>query len=339
MRKRAGKFGRTAGKLTAFLVLASLVLGGCGKTAVSGGSDADEKETDLTIGFVVKNKNRDYWKLMQAGAGEECEAKNAELIFLGPGEDNDAQEQIEEVKKLTEQKVDVICVCPVSDEMLLPALQDAADAGIYVIAVDTDSALEQKVTYVGTDNYSAARAGAIRASKDLGDGANAVVLRGYYGDNTNDARESGITDGLTEQDVRVEKSVETSADKAKEDTAAVLAEYPQLSLLITTNDDLTAGAYEAIEESGRTDVKLYGFDGSLDIVKKISDDSFLIGTTAQNPYEMGTLAVDNACLAVSGGEIQQNVYSAYEIVDSDSAEAYIEKREKFEEKIGDSVDE
>lgn len=328
-----GRYGKRA---AAFLLLFSVGLSGCTAGSAGTASSQPEEEQEIKIGFVAKSKTNDFWRLLEKGAEDEGAAKNAAVTFLAPGSDADAQTQIKEIQKLIDEKADVICVSPISDEMLLPALQDAAEAGIHVIAVDTDSSLEEKAACVGTDNYAAAKAGALRAAEALAgtENAGAVILRGYLGDTTHDARESGISDGLSERGIRVEKSVESKADTAKSDVASVLAEYPDLSLIITTSDDLTKGAYDAIAESGRTDVKLYGFDGRADIAALISADSFLIGTTAQSPCEMGKLAVDNAIRVFHGEKVPQNIYSPYEIVDADNASGYLEEAQKLLNQLG-----
>lgn len=341
MDKRFWKMKQCGKRAAALLLLFSMGMAGCaGGTPRAAGSSSDH-EADLQIGFVAKSKTGDFWRLLEAGAGEESAKKNADITFLAPESDNDARTQIKEIQKLIDEKVDVICVSPISDEMLLPALKDAADAGIRVIAVDTDTSLAEKETYVGTDNYAAAKAGAVRAAQTLAgkDGANAVILRGYLGDTTHDARESGITDGLAENGVRVEKSIESREATAASDVKAVLAEFPNLGLIITTSDELTKGAYDAIADSGRTDVKLYGFDGRTDVAKRISADSFLIGTTAQNPGEMGKLAVDSAVSAAGGEKLPQNVYSSYEIVELDNVSEYLKQTQALLDKLGGSADE
>lgn len=343
------------GRSLALLLLFAIGLAGCGKTAATkndsqrgeesgqaGTGDEDDNASDVSsateaepvkIGFVVKDKEHSFWQLLEVGAQDQASDQNAEVTYLAPAKENDAQGQIELVKKLMDQKTDVICIAPVSDEMLLPVLRDAQESGIQIIAVDSDTSLKQKATFVGTDHYNAARAGAIRAAESIGENANAVVLRGYLGDKTHDARESGITDGLSESGVRVEKSVATTRAEAQRDTADLLSQYPSLSLIMTTSDDLTKGAYDAIAASGRTDVKLFGFDGDVELARKITANSFLIGLTAQNPYEMGTLAAEQAIRIINGEEAQQSVYSAYRIVDQTNVESYLSDAEALQEKI------
>jgi ribose transport system substrate-binding protein len=341
MYKQFRKMKKCGKRAAALLLLFSMVLTGCAGGSSQTSVSTSESEAGVKIGFVVKNKTNDFWRLLEEGAEEEGAAKNAEITFYAPGSDKDAQSQIKEIQKLIDEKVDVICVAPISDEMLLPALEDASDAGIHVIAVDTDSSLGDKETFVGTDNYAAAKAGALRAAEALAgnENANAVILRGYLGDTTHDARESGISDGLSEKGIRVEKSVESTEDTAADDVTEILSEFPSLSLIITTSDDLTKGAYDAIAASGRTDVKLYGFDGRKDVAELISADSFLIGTTAQDPYEMGKRAVDDGVRAAGGEEVPQNDYSSYEILDSDNVSEYLKNTQVLLDKLGDSADE
>lgn len=321
--------GRGARRALSLFLLIPLILSGCGKSgnSVSVSSSSAKEESDIEIGFVLKEKKAEFWKLLAAGAESEGKKKKVTVTIQGTDDDSDAQTQVKEVRSLIKRKVDVICVAPISDEMLLPCLKDAVDAGIRVIAVDSDTSLEDKISYIGTDNYNAAYEGAKYAADAVGDSGSAVVLRGYLGDKTHDARTSGITDCLVEKGMIVEKSVESSADTVKEDTSELLSEFPDLKLIMTTHDKLTPGVLDALEELGRTDVRVFGFDGKIEVAEEIPENGQLIGTTAQEPYRMGQLAVDTAVSALNGKSVEKTIYSGHTVVNSENVEEYLSEVE------------
>ncbi|MBR2189897.1 MAG: sugar ABC transporter substrate-binding protein [Eubacterium sp.] len=285
-------------------------------------ADSGKEEDRIRIGFVVKENGRDHWLRMQASAQEVCDEKGVELLYLAGSGNVVAAEQIEKIDQLIEEDVDAICVAPISDEMLYPALRRAADKEIPVFAVDTDTALEDKVAYIGTNNYEAAKAGAVFAANELGNTGTAVILRGTLGDSTHDERAEGIADGLTENGIEVMETCFSSPAGAKEDVRKLMQRYPDLSLFITTEDEITWNAWQMILASGKTSVSLYGFDGMLEIAELTGKDSQVIGTTAQFPEEIGRLCVETVLAYLDGKQIDKTTEVPWQIIDADNADTY-----------------
>ena len=293
--------------------------------ASEAGEEPAEEDDKIRIGLVVKENSRDHWIRMKEVAEQHCTENGAELIYLAGTEDAAAAEQIAEVDQLIEEKVDAICISPVSDEMVYAALKRAGEAGIPVITIDTDTAYKERMAYIGTDNYEAARAGAVYAAGQTGRGGTAVILRGTPGDSVHDDRAAGIADGLTEQGITVARTLCTTAADAGEDVQKLLQLYPDLDLLITTEDAVTSAAWKRVLALGNTTVKLYGFDGSREIAEITEKDGQVLGTTAQFPEEIGIRAVQAVLDYLESGDVEDSVEIPYEIVTPETAEAYIKK--------------
>ena len=148
--------------------------------------------------------------------------------------------------------------------------ENAVKAGIKVIAVDTDSSLEDKVCFIGTGNEAAAKEGALWAGEQVGEGAKAIVLRGRLGDATHDAREAGVVAGLEEKGVEVleVQAADSTEEKGMSVSENLLQKYDDVDLIITTADSMATGACNAVEAAGK-DTLVYGFDGTLPVAEKV----------------------------------------------------------------------
>lgn len=280
--------------------------------------------SDVKVGFVVKSLADQYWTLVKAGAEEAADKYGADLTFIAPNSESDVQKQVENIETLTSAGVDVICVAPSNDETVLPALQNAVDSGIQVIAVDTDSTLPDKAGFIGTGNKEAAKIGAVWAGEQVGEGAKAIVLRGRLGDATHDAREEGITEGLAEAGVEVleVQAADSTEEKGMQVAENLLNKYEDVSLIITTADSMATGAMNAVAQGGYSDVKVMGFDGTIPGVQYVTEGKWL-GTTAQSPYAMGVLGVENAIKLAHGEEIPVNINSGQTVVGPDNCDDFL----------------
>lgn len=283
------------------------------------GEDASAEEgksaDGIKVGFVVKSLADQYWILVKAGAEAAAEENGVELTFIAPNAESDVAKQVENIETLIAAGVDVLCIAPSNDETVLPALENAVKAGIKVIAVDTDSSLEDKVCFIGTGNEAAAKEGALWAGEQVGEGAKAIVLRGRLGDATHDAREAGVVAGLEEKGMSVSENL--------------LQKYDDVDLIITTADSMATGACNAVEAAGK-DTLVYGFDGTLPVAEKVEAGEVL-GTTAQHPYEMGVLGIETAIKIMNGEEVDAVIDSGQEVVNSENVADFIAD---LESKVG-----
>lgn len=273
----------------------------------------------IKVGFVVKSLADQYWILVKAGADVAAKENGVDLTFIAPNAESDVAKQVENIETLVAAGVDVLCIAPSNDETVLPALQNAVDAGIKVIAVDTDSSLADKVCFIGTGNESAAKEGALWAGDQLEEGATAIVLRGRLGDATHDAREKGILAGLEEKGVEVLESqaADSTEEKGMSVTENLLQKYPDASLIITTADSMATGAYNAVKAAGSS-AQVYGFDGTIPVSEKVAEGEIL-GTTAQSPYDMGVLGIETAIKIMNGETVDAVIDSGQKVIEKSNA--------------------
>ena len=290
--------------------------------------EEDTKETptaegqQIKVGFVVKSLADQHWILVKAGAEKAAAEHGVELTFIAPNSESDVAKQVENIETLVASGIDVLCIAPSNDETVLPALQNAVDEGIKVIAVDTDSSLADKVAFIGTGNEQAAKDGALWAGKEIGEGKKAIILRGRLGDATHDDRENGIKAGLEEAGIEVLESqaADSTEEKAMSVIENLLQKYPEIDLVITTADSMAVGAYNAIKAAGAS-TQVYGFDGTIPVAEKVAEGEML-GTTAQSPVDMGVIGIESAIKIMNGESVEAVIDSGAKVIEKSNAAEY-----------------
>lgn len=319
-------------------VLAASLLAGCGNSDASspaasdGASNANgtSNAEKIKIGFVVKSLSDQYWVLMKAGAEKEAAAQGVDLKFIAPNSESDVQAQVDMMQNLIGQKIQALCVAPSSDSTVQPVLQQADQAGIKILAVDTDTAYENKLTFIGTGNESAAKLGGEFVAKTFKSGAAAIVLRGRLGDKTHDEREAGWAAALEAAGIKIleVQAADSQAEKALNVTQDLLAKYSgKIDVICTTADSMAQGAQNAVQAAGANTV-IMGFDGTIPVAEGTAKGDYM-GTVAQDPYKMGVLAIQEAVKAVKGETIEKRIDSGATVISKENAQSYVDQLNKL----------
>lgn len=282
----------------------------------------------IHIGIVVKSMADQHWALVKAGALAKAKELDVNVDCIGPNSESDVQAQVDMIDNLVGQKVNALCVAPSSQDAVMGPFKKAADAGIPLLTIDTDTTFEKRLSFIGTGNYEAAKMGGEAAAKVVGSGAKCVVLRGRLGDPTHDEREKGFVDAMKAAGVEVieVKAADSEAEKGMNIMQDLYQVYPQIDLVCCTTDNIALGVQRAVEAAGAK-TQIMSFDGTSNVCALIQQGKVL-GTVAQNPYNMGQLAVENALKAIKGETIEERIDSGAEVIVKDNVDGYLEDLKK-----------
>ena len=109
----------------------------------------------------------------------------------------------------------------------------------------------------------------------------------------------------------------------------ILASNPDIVAVFAANDPMAAGAASALQEAGKTDVIVTGFNGD-DIALEYIADGKMMGTVAQDVLGIGAKGVELAKLAVEGKDIpydnaeKKEVYVPVSFIGKDGKEVEVE---------------
>ncbi len=264
--------------LLALALAALLTLPGCAASLpptpvapTPSAPDARPKKTyqDLIVGYAQLGAESEWRTANTASVKEAAAALGVELRF------SDAQQkqanQIEAVRSLIVQQVDVIGIPPVVETGWEEVFQEAKDAGIPIILVDRRADVPEDLyaTYLGSNFLEEGRkAGRIMA--DLTGGkANIVELVGTPDSAPANDRYRGFREVLQdypEMKIIDSQPADFTVAQGQEVMAALLKTHGEdITAVYAHNDDMALGAIKALEEYGLrpgVDIKIVSIDAA-----------------------------------------------------------------------------
>ena len=295
-------------------MISALLLGGCGVNSVA---------EQHTVALVAKSTETEFWLSVFAGAEAAATEYNLKLTITGPETEEDYETQNRMVADAVSAGADALVFSAIDYENNASAIDEAARAGVKIVAIDSSVASDMVSTYIGTDNYAAGQMAA-QAALDRVEGELTVGIVNYDISSANgQEREHGAVDLLGESGRAVVAAVINTlaeAGQAKEDTEAMLAEHPEINVLLAFNEPTSVGAAEAVSELGLSEsVFLVGFDSNVATVDGLQEGS-VDALVVQNPYAMGYLGVESAykLLSGQGDSLQKTVDTSTQVVDREN---------------------
>lgn len=265
---------------------------------------------DISACLITKTDTNPFFVKMREGATAKAEELGIKLNSYAGKVDGDNDTQVSAIETCIANGAKGILLTASSTAGIVPAVQQARDAGILVIALDTplEPISAADMTFA-TDNFLAGELIGKWAAAKLGaDAATAKIamldldvsqptvgvlrdqgfLKGF-GIELGDASKWG-----DETDARivgndVTQGNEEGGRKAMEN---LLAKDPTINVVYTINEPAAAGAYEALKSMGReNDVLIVSVDGGCPGVENIA--SGVIGATAQQyPLLMASKGIE-----------------------------------------------
>jgi len=132
--------------------------------------------------------------------------EEANAVYMAEGLTNDliiesatvdVQGQIQQIQNLINRGVDAIIMNPGDQNALNPIIEEAADAGILMIAVDQEVSSAEIINVV-TDQKEWAKISARWLAGQLDGKGDIVLIEGYVGHPANEARMAGVDEVLAE---------------------------------------------------------------------------------------------------------------------------------------------
>lgn len=294
------------------LALALSLLYGC--------SSRTPTSTQHSVALVAKSTQTEFWLSVFAGAEAAATEYNLDLSIIGPETEEDYEAQNQMVADAVEAGAEALVFSAIDYENNAAAIDAAAQAGLKIVAIDSNVDSSAVSTYIGTDNYAAGQMAA-QAALDRISGPLKVGIINYDISSANgQERERGAVDIFTQSNrAEIVSVINTLAEAghAQTDTAALLKQYPQINVLLAFNEPTSVGAANAVEALGlSTEVFLVGFDSNVATVDGLQEGS-VDALIVQNPYAMGYLGVESAYNLLSGhtSDMKPIVDTSTQIVD------------------------
>ncbi|MFV8252916.1 substrate-binding domain-containing protein [Aerococcus urinaeequi] len=310
-------------KVVLTLLLPILLLVGCAPAfslKAPGGADEAVVENlepaEITVGLSVSTLSNPFFVSLEEGVNTLATENGTQVISVDA--QDDSAKQSNDVDDLIQQGVDVLLINPVDSAAITPAVEAANSAGIPVIMVDRATDAGEFVTLVASDNVAGGEMAAQYIVDQVGENASTLQLEGVPGASATNERGEGFMN-VAETSLNVLDSQTANFDRAEGLTVMenMLQGNSDVQAVFAQNDEMALGAIEAIQRAGLSNqITVVSFDGTEGGIKAVEDGS-LAATIAQQPDEMGRLALQAAYDFYAGQEIPEKIDSPLELVTKD----------------------
>nr|WP_203612022.1 substrate-binding domain-containing protein [Streptomyces cyaneofuscatus] len=266
------------------------------------------------VGMSLSTLNNPFFVQMKDGA--QAEAKKAGIDLTVTDAQNDASQQANQLQNFTSSGVSSIIVNPVDSDAVGPGVRSANKADIPVIAADRGVNKADAATLVASDNVAGGKLAADALADKLGGKGSIVILQGTAGTSASRERGAGFAEGLKAYpDIKVVAKQPADFDRTKglDVMTNLVQSHPGITGVFAENDEMALGAVKALGSKAGTSVSVVGFDGTPDGLKAVGAGT-LYASVAQQPSELGRIAVQNAVKAAKGEKVEKTVKVPVKVV-------------------------
>ncbi|MCX8052553.1 MAG: ABC transporter substrate-binding protein [Armatimonadetes bacterium] len=301
-----------------FAIAIGFLMAVCGCGAKESSST---KFRTLKIAVVPKGTTQSFWLAVKAGAEDAAKKYGATIIWKGPAKETDVAGQKRIIENFINQKVDALVMAACNETALVPTVEQADEAGIPVITIDSGVKSDIPRSFVATDNIAGAREAARTLAKLIGGKGEVGLIPFVKGAATSNMREEGFKKEIAKyKGIKLVSVLYSQSDimqgvRATED---MLAANPKLAGIFAANEGGAVGAARALDLrrlGGK--VKLVAFDAAqaeIEALKKGTIQALIV----QNPYRMGFDGVKAAINVIRGKKVPPRIDTGVTVVTMDN---------------------
>ncbi|MCY4333250.1 MAG: substrate-binding domain-containing protein [Litoreibacter sp.] len=278
-------------------------------TVLAGLASTGAAMADTTVCLITKTDTNPFFVKMKEGAEAKASELGMTLKSFAGKIDGDHETQVQAIETCILDGAKGILITASDTSSIVPAVKQARDAGLLVIALDTPlSPIDAADATFATDNFLAGELIGKWAAGTVGDTASAKI--GMMNINVSQPtvgvlRNQGFLQGFgidlgdpakwgDETDPRIVNNEVTNANEegGRKSMENLLTMDADTNVLYTINEPAAAGAYETLKDFGKTDdVVVVSVDGGCPGVQAVADGE-LGATSQQYPLLMAALGVE-----------------------------------------------
>ena len=353
---------KVLGVLLSVAMVATMVAG-CGSSSEPAATDdaaateeaapaedaAEEESTDTAaaggkIGISMPTQSLERWNRDGAYLDEQFQAAGYETVLTYS--DNDSARQVNDIQNMLADGVDLLIVAAIDGEALNTAMDEAATAGVPVIAYDRLIMNDAVSYYVSFDNYTVGtlQGQFIVDTLDLENAGDTVynmeITAGDPADNNAgyfyqgaidvlqpyiDAGTLNVVSGQTDFDTvaTAQWSTDTALERAQNILSSYYADGTQLDVWLCSNDSTALGVAQAItsDYAGSNSVLITGQDGDEANLKNIVDGIQTM-TVYKNVSNESIVTLGLAQAILNGDTVDESLIPSFGIECAFDTESY-----------------
>lgn len=310
------------------LVAGAMLLAACGA-----GDSGRSEDGSITVGFSQIGSESGWRTSFTQAVQAEARARNIDLKF------SDAQQkqenQIRAVRSFIAQGVDAIIIAPVVETGWKPVLTEAQRAGIPVVIIDRNMALDDDSLYltrVASDFVEEGRKAARWLMEETGGNCAIAELQGTVGASAAIDRMAGFNEVIADYpnaNIIMSQTADFTRSRGKEIMVTFLraGDPGNICAVWAHNDEMALGAVIAMKEAGIVpgrDILVVSVDAVPDIFKAMADGD--TNATVELSPHMGGPAFEAIEAHLRGEEVPKLIPVNGELFTQETAAEEYRKR-------------
>ncbi|AZB65495.1 substrate-binding domain-containing protein [Cereibacter sphaeroides] len=273
-----------------------------------------------TVALVQINQQALFFNEMNRGAQEAADKAGVKLVIFNANNDSAAQNSA--IETYIQEGVDGLAVVAIDVNGIMPAVQQAADAGIPVVAIDAILPEGPQKAQIGVDNAKAGADLAAHYNETMAEPSKLGIvgaLNSYIQNVRKDGFEQALDDKVTVVGTVDGQNIQDVALGAAEN---LITANPDLSAIYATGEPALMGAIAGVASQGKqADVSIFGWDLTAQAIDAI-DEGYLKAVIQQDPAAMGAAAVEALVTLADGGEVDKTISVPVTIVTKDNVDGF-----------------
>ncbi len=278
-----------------------------------------------TYALVQINQQALFFNQINEGAQKAADAAGDKLVIFNAN--NEAAAQNSAIENYIQQKVDGLIVVAIDVNGIMPAVKQASDAGIPVVAIDAILPDGPQKSQIGVDNGKAgADIGAYfldYVKKNMGGKAKYGVV-GALNSYIQNVRQKGFEDAVKSDGIETAGVVDGQniQDNALSAAENLITGNPDMTAIYATGEPALLGAIAAVQSQGKQDsIKVFGWDLTAQAISGL-DDGYVVAVVQQDPAGEGKAAVEALAKLTAGQSVEKSISVPITIVTKENVEPY-----------------
>jgi ribose transport system substrate-binding protein len=307
-----------------------LFLVACGESAQTVNSVATQpaavkssQPPGIRVALIMKTLTNPFFIKMEKGARKAQQETGIDLQVITATQETSIEQQIQLVENQIEAKVNAIVIAPGDSMRLVPVLKKARDAGIQVVNIDNRLDREalaanglKQFPFISVDNEQAAYLSAKFVADKIKQTTEVAIFEGIRSADNANQRKRGAERAFKENSklhVVAMESANWKIDEAYTTAKLVFGKHPKIGAVFCANDMMAIGVIKYLQESGRKQVLVAGFD-ALEEAKDAIRLGQMAVTIDQQAEQQGYIGVMTALKLLRVEEVPEQVLVAAKLI-------------------------
>ena len=321
------------GSFILFLIILSIsiIIAGCsnGSTDANTSPSSGDSEEGMKLGFSFGQSVHPFFIAMEKGAKAAADELNVELKVTSA--DYKLENQISNVEDLLQNDIDALLLNPIDSKALSNVVNQANENNIGVFTVDIGVEGAEATSFIASDNKEIGRMAARYIAEQL-NGKGKIAIIGWPTITSTKDREEGFLEEIEKsKGIKVVANQGAGMERSKSLEAAetILQANIDIDAFFGVNESAAMGALSAVQARDNKDTFIIGVDATPDLLDAIKNNTAIKATVAQDPYQMGKIAVENAVKYIDGETPEKEIAVETSLVTSENVDEIIKREEAY----------